>query len=889
MRISRKIGLSFFITFLLVILLGALSIYSLRHIYKGLDQVFSKELPASRVTYQIAISMEASLSELNNFLITTNENFKINYERSYKDMQDNISTLKNFIVLDEEKALFEKIKELAEDINNISEAVFKNTLKSKSLIKDAAKLEIKYKSNLYKLFDFEENKMLSEKDLLLVNAQYIPASQLIIDAKSKISGILDSLMQYALSGKIESPALFMDEFPDLDKYIKDYKNYHGYSLSEKERSIASELLDLSGDIRSQAQSIVELKKDARAHLEALFTKEKEIMNTLDKTISFRKARISSNLGIGNTLTEDIPAVHNISKIEKDVAQSWRLSGKYILTGDDVYKNSYYALREVIERELKDYEVHARLRARDKFLEAIVKADKGIVENINSDMGIFNSREKGYKDIELMKSDLQKKIGELSKRNDSLIKEAKGAEEEVFSKLVSARWTLSRLNSSVSDAERLVVNYLFNQEKIHKDLYSELYFNMKKYVNAYRNLAASDKDIELINDIESGLDKFNSSILNVINNHDKIIKGRGWNLIKLEDELKSNLQKELDNELKQIEKNKIDIRNKIATINTLIFLIMAAVAFIAGFVVFYTTKSITSPIQELHNGAELIGHGNLDYRLNIKTGDEIEELAEGFNRMAGELKGLYTNLENKVTERTAQLAEANDALGRTNKELDDFTYIVSHDLKEPLRGVKAFAKLLIEDYSGKLDNEGKEYLKTISDSSARMTRLIEDLLNLSRIGRQKNIEPNIDLNELLSDVKKNLVYALEERKVDLNVKPDFPKVTCDKIRISEVFSNLVSNAIKYTKKDIRPVIEIGWSDKKDLYEFYVKDNGIGIEKQYYDKIFQIFQRLHAKGEYEGTGAGLTIVKKIVENHGGKIWVESEVGKGSVFYFSLPKVG
>nr|MBU1327572.1 HAMP domain-containing protein [Candidatus Omnitrophota bacterium] len=886
MRISRKIGLSFFITFLLVILLGALSIYSLRHIYKGLDQVFSKELPASRITYQIAISMEASLSELNNFLITTNENFKINYERSYKDMQDNIAALKNYIVLDEEKALFEKIKELAEDINNISEAVFKNTLKLKSLIKDVAKLETKYKSDLYKLFDFEENKMLSEKDLLLVNAQYIPASQLIIDAKSKISGILDSLMQYVLSDKMEGPAFFMDEFSDLDKYIKDYKNYHGYSLSEKERSIASELLDLSGDIRSKAKSIVEFKKDAMAQMEGLFTKEKEIMNTLDKTISLRKARISSNLGIGNTLTEDIPAVHNISKIEKDVAQSWRLSGKYILTGDEAYKNSYYALREAIERELKDYEVHARLRARDKFLEAIVEADKGIVENINSNMGIFNSREKGYKDIKLMKSDLQKKIGELSNRNDSLIREANGA-KEVFSKLVSARWTLSRLNSSVSDAERLVVNYLSNQERIYKDIYSELYFNMKKYVNAYRNLATSDKDIEFINDIESSLDKFNSSVLNVMNSHDKIIKERGWNLIKLEDELKSNLQKELNNELKQIEKNKIDIRNRIATINTLIFLIMAAVAFIAGFVVFYTTKSITSPIQELHNGAELIGRGNLDYRLNIKTGDEIEELAEGFNSMAGELKGLYTNLENKVTERTAQLAEANDALGKTNKELDDFTYIVSHDLKEPLRGVKAFAKLLIEDYSGKLDNEGKEYLKTISDSSTRMTRLIEDLLNLSRIGRIKNIEPNIDLNELLSDVKKNLVYALEERKVDLSVKPDFPKVTCDRIRISEVFSNLVSNAIKYTKKDIRPIIEIGWSDKKDLYEFYVKDNGIGIEKQYYDKIFQIFQRLHAKGEYEGTGAGLTIVKKIVENHGGKIWVESEVGKGSTFYFTLLK--
>ena len=336
-----------------------------------------------------------------------------------------------------------------------------------------------------------------------------------------------------------------------------------------------------------------------------------------------------------------------------------------------------------------------------------------------------------------------------------------------------------------------------------------------------------------------------------------------------------------------EKNKVDIRNKIAAINILILLIMAAVAFIAVFVVFYTTKSITGPIQELYKGAEVIGRGNLDHRLNIKTGDEIEELAQGFNRMAGELKGLYTNLENKVKERTSQLAEANEALARTNKELDDFTYIVSHDLKEPLRGVKAFTKLLIEEYSGKVDNEGREYLKTISDSSTRMTRLIEDLLNLSRIGRIRNMEPGIDLNDVLSDVQKNLIYALEEKKVQLVIKPDFPKATCDRIRISEVFSNLVSNAIKYTKKDKQPVIEIGWSDKKDFYEFYVKDNGIGIEKQYYDKIFQIFQRLHAKGEYEGTGAGLTIVKKIVENHGGKIWVESEVGVGSTFYFTLLK--
>jgi len=886
MRISRKIGLSFFITFLLVIFLGGLSIYSLRHVYKGLDQIFSKEIPASRITYQIAISMEDSLSKLNNFLITTNENFRIDYEHSYKNMQDNISRLKDFIIMDEEKALFEIIKERSSDINSIAGVVFEDTLKTKGLIKKAAKLEMKCQADLYKLFDSEENKMLLEKDLLLVNAQRVPASQLIIDAKSKISDIMDSLMRYGLGANEEEPVFFMDKLSGFDRYIKDYKNYHGYSLSDRERSIASELLDLSGDIASQAKTIVELKNNTKVQLRNLFAKEKEIMDTLDKIISLRKASISSNLGIGNTLTEDIPAVHNISKIEKDVAQSWRMSGKYILTGDDAYKNSYYALRQAIEMELKDYETHARLRARDKFLETIAAADRGIVENINSNISVFNGREKGHKDIMSIKSELQKNIGELYERNDALIKGAKGS-EEVFGKLISARWTLARLNSEVSDAERLAVNYLCDQEKIYKDLYSELYFNMKKYVNAYRNSAVSDKDIESINKVESSLDRFNSSILSVMDSQDRIVKERGWDLVKLESELKSNLQKEADNELKQIEKNKIDIRNRIATINALVFLIMAAVAFIAWFVIFYTTKSITRPIQELYNGAELIGRGDLDHRLNIKTGDEIEELAEGFNKMAGELKGLYTNLENKVKERTAQLAEANEALADKNKELDDFTYIVSHDLKEPLRGVKAFAKLLVEDYSGKMDSEGKEYLKTISDSSVRMSRLIEDLLNLSRIGRIRNIEPGVDLNEMLSEVRKNLAYALEERKVNLIIKPDFPKVACDRIRLSEVFSNLVSNAVKYTKKDAMPVVEIGWSDKKDLYEFYVKDNGIGIEKQYYDRIFQIFQRLHAKGEYEGTGAGLTIVKKIVENHGGKIWVESVVDAGSTFYFTLPK--
>ncbi len=273
-------------------------------------------------------------------------------------------------------------------------------------------------------------------------------------------------------------------------------------------------------------------------------------------------------------------------------------------------------------------------------------------------------------------------------------------------------------------------------------------------------------------------------------------------------------------------------------------------------------------------------GNLEGKVQKleKSDRAMLFMVEDLNKTTKELKVARNKLEEKVIE-----------IEKVNKELDDFTYIVSHDLKEPLRGVKAFTKLLIEEYSNKLKGEGREYLKVISESTTRMTRLIEDLLNLSRIGRIKNIEPDVDIDELLSDVKKNLAYSLEEKRVDLKLMEKFPKLTCDRIRLSEVFSNLISNAVKYSKKDVKPVIEVGYSEKGEFYEFYVKDNGIGIEKQYYGKVFQIFQRLHGKGEYEGTGAGLTIVKKIVENHGGKIWVESKAGIGSTFYFTMPKAG
>lgn len=222
----------------------------------------------------------------------------------------------------------------------------------------------------------------------------------------------------------------------------------------------------------------------------------------------------------------------------------------------------------------------------------------------------------------------------------------------------------------------------------------------------------------------------------------------------------------------------------------------------------------------------------------------------------------------------------------NQQLDAFTYIVSHDLKAPLRTIDAFSSFVIENCAQKLDEDSKEYLDRIKINAQKMQKLIDDLLRISRVGREKSIFQNIDVNGIIEEVKLRLEFSLDKENVKLIIKDKLPAIFCDKIRMTEVFANLISNAIKFMDKK-EPVIEIGSSLENDYYRFYVKDNGIGIEEKHFDKIFQIFQRLNDKDKYEGTGAGLAIVKKIIQMHNGKIWVESKPGLGTTFYFTIPK--
>jgi PAS domain S-box-containing protein len=225
------------------------------------------------------------------------------------------------------------------------------------------------------------------------------------------------------------------------------------------------------------------------------------------------------------------------------------------------------------------------------------------------------------------------------------------------------------------------------------------------------------------------------------------------------------------------------------------------------------------------------------------------------------------------------------LQRSNAELQQFAYVSSHDLQEPIRMVTSYVQLLQKRYRGKLDEKAEMYISFIVEAAHRMSSLINDLLALSRVGRRERMLMPVETELVVKEALDNLRVAIEESGAQIT-KELLPAVMGDALQLLQLFQNLIGNAIKYRKKDEPPRVHITVERKEDQWLFGIHDNGIGIDPQYHDKIFVIFQRLHQREEYPGTGIGLAICQKIVENHGGKIWVESKTGAGSSFYFSLP---
>ena len=242
----------------------------------------------------------------------------------------------------------------------------------------------------------------------------------------------------------------------------------------------------------------------------------------------------------------------------------------------------------------------------------------------------------------------------------------------------------------------------------------------------------------------------------------------------------------------------------------------------------------------------------------------------------------------VTERKLaenKLIEALENLRKTNLELEQFAYVASHDLQEPLRMVTSFLTQLEKKYESQLDDKAKEYIYYAVDGAKRMRQIILDLLAFSRAGKDDEMKGPVDLNDIVDEIKVLYKQKISETKTIIHC-PVLPTVSANKTPIRQVFQNLISNAIKYGRSDVAPEIDILCEKKEDCWEIIFKDNGIGIEAAYYDKIFVIFQRLHNKNEYEGSGIGLAITKKIMESMGGKIWVTANENHGSSFHITIP---
>lgn len=235
----------------------------------------------------------------------------------------------------------------------------------------------------------------------------------------------------------------------------------------------------------------------------------------------------------------------------------------------------------------------------------------------------------------------------------------------------------------------------------------------------------------------------------------------------------------------------------------------------------------------------------------------------------------------------ELEDERKKLEDANEELEAFAYSVSHDLRVPLRAIDGFSRILVEDYQGELDDEGKRLIGIIRENTKKMGQLIDDILQLSRAGRQEINLTQLDLESIFENVFNELKHSHKDQDITLDMEP-LPPVYGDRILLQQVISNLLANSFKFTAPREKALIKVGFEVGKNEYIYYVKDNGVGFNMKYSGKLFGLFQRLHGQNEFEGTGVGLSIVQRIIRRHGGDVWGEGEVDKGATIYFSLPIV-
>jgi len=307
---------------------------------------------------------------------------------------------------------------------------------------------------------------------------------------------------------------------------------------------------------------------------------------------------------------------------------------------------------------------------------------------------------------------------------------------------------------------------------------------------------------------------------------------------------------------------------------------ALIVIIGTLAAWWGSRRLTAPLVGVTQAAEAIATGDLTQRVPVGRDDELGKLARSFNTMAEQVSRSHHHLE-------AQVAQRTKALEGTNAELESFSYSVSHDLRAPLRAIHGFARILLEDHHAQLDPEAQRLLGVIDQNTRRMGQLIDDLLAFSRLGRTDLATGPVDMKELTQLVADEVQRTEAGRNGSLEIRIDpLPAARGDRGLLRQVMSNLLLNAAKFTRDRPSAKIEVGSQADGGQTVYYVKDNGAGFDARYADKLFGVFQRLHSTEQFDGTGVGLAIVKRIVQRHGGRVWAEGAVNQGATFYFTLP---
>ncbi|MBN1391761.1 MAG: HAMP domain-containing protein [Sedimentisphaerales bacterium] len=434
-----------------------------------------------------------------------------------------------------------------------------------------------------------------------------------------------------------------------------------------------------------------------------------------------------------------------------------------------------------------------------------------------------------------------------------------------------------------------------------------YLESKKYINPKEQDVAKQS----IEEIE----KFVSICTEILN-----LKKQGLNTSELLEKKRDVLHPAMDRLLSQLRKLTATHMREMAEAKLAVYqahtsgeqvalLVSFAVIFISAMIALRTTRSIVRPLHALHKGTEIIGKGRLDYRVATKAKDEIGQLSRAFDEMTQNLKNTTTSIDKldvvneklqsnqeqlrvlnrQLRSEVAERKKTQEALEVSNRNLTDFVYVASHDLREPLRKISSFGQLLQQSLQGKFSEDDQENLDFMIDGSDRMTMMIDGLLTYSRVNTKDILFETVDLNKVIEQLKElELSMALEETGGVIDVPRPLPKVYADPVQIQQLLQNLIANGLKYRNKEVKPRITIKAEEVNgDKAKIEVQDNGIGIAPEYRDEIFKMFKRLHSRKEkdYDGCGIGLSVCKRIVERHGGKIGVESDPGAGSTFWFTI----